>query len=391
MSSPAELRLRFLSALNATALSSRPYHNQKWRLNSDESIHDTDELSTSVRLYYLSRYLNASQIPGLIANVPYICTGGDYHIITQDQVPQWNLDVARRHFPSLISNEERRISRSKCVASVVKVYAIGGYNSPFNALSKQDFFSCIIISGAGPQFEATYLDYQDFMIVKNEPTGRLLQFSHFGDLPPSWDDALKATELGDDFIRIGRGADAILHAKGYLVSMSECMHLWLQAFNDMVGMFGQGKKGYMKITAIGTGFFADLANSLGVNIGEVIMPLLLKAVRNALSSHTYEHITALEFPDFSGRGLFTPEVLHANGVRLIAAPYKDVLDFEYEVKREFCVGLLNPGDCFACVGNELGYGSVEAMIGNNTTIRSTQCYIWNENILDECNIISVSE
>ena len=46
-------------------------------------------------------------------------------------------------------------------------------------------------------------------------------------------------------------------------------------------------------------------------------------------------------------------------------------------------GALNAGDCFCIPGNESGYASVEAMIGNNTDLRRVQSYIHNPHLLDE--------
>ena len=172
--------------------------------------------------------------------------------------------------------------------------------------------------------------------------------------------------------------------------------MWLRAFDDMVGRMAlsgeweeegrEWKKGYFKMTAIGTGFFADVGRT-GTNIGDTLMPLILRAVEQALSAQSYTNIAAIEFPDFSGRGLFTPtqaRIKNAkNDIELVKAPYRDVLEFSKETRERYVCGVLNPGDCFACVGNELGYGSVEAMIGNNTTVRRTQCYIWNEEVLNE--------
>ena len=172
--------------------------------------------------------------------------------------------------------------------------------------------------------------------------------------------------------------------------MTECMHLWLKAFDDSVGQIGGGRKGYMKVSAIGTGFFADVAN-IYINIGNLLMPLLLKAVPKAILSHDYSNIGVLEFPDFSGDGLFTPTEPELKGIKLVAAPDRDVLEFTSDTREKYMLGLLNLGDCFSCVSNELEYSSVEAMIGNNTTVRMTQCYIWNERILDQENWIAVED
>ncbi|MCJ1245954.1 hypothetical protein MMC30_003158 [Trapelia coarctata] len=134
------------------------------------------------------------------------------------------------------------------------------------------------------------------------------------------------------------------------------------------------------MTAVGTGFIADVTRS-GINIGNTLMPLILRAVEQTLSTHSFPNIAAIEFPDFSGRGLFTQSQTHVendkNNIVFVKAPYREVLEFDKETRERYVCGVLNPGDCFACVGNELGYGSVEAMIGR------TQCYIWNEEVLNE--------
>lgn len=197
------------------------------------------------------------------------------------------------------------------------------------------------------------------------------------------------------------GDDCAFHTEGYARSAKECVGLWLRAFDDMVcrmpskGNGGENgrrewerdrKKGYFKVTAIGMGFFADVVRS-GINIGDTLMPLMLRAVEETLSAHSYPNLAAIKFPDFSGRGLFTPALSRIsnakNDIEFVKAPYRDVLDFDQETRERYVCGVLNPGDCFACARNELGYGSVEAMIGHNTTVRRTQYYIWNEEALDK--------
>jgi len=55
--------------------------------------------------------------------------------------------------------KERRLARNKCLASLESVYAVGGYKTPLQALAKEEVFEVVVVSGAGPQFEAEYLDY----------------------------------------------------------------------------------------------------------------------------------------------------------------------------------------------------------------------------------------
>ena len=379
-------QIELLSAFSADALAASPFHNRKWAVSAIESHSSSEDLKSSVRIYYLSRYIRSSQLERLLTHVPYICTGGDSHILTQDGSHYSMLGDARIAHSYLITNEERRLSRNKCIASLAKVYSVGGYRSQLQLLEKSEVFECVVVSGAGPQFEARYLDDQDFLITQALGLARLKEYAHFGEVPEKWDAVVNACKTGGDFVQISERC--IFHAAGYLVSMRECTHLWLSAFNDSVQRTGCGKRGYFKMTAIGTGFFANVAGSHS-NIGDLLMPLILQAVEDVLTARQYPHIGVLEFPDFSRERVFTPTKDNVNGVKLIGAPFKDVLDFSDEVKQQYVVGVLNPGDCFACVGNELEYGSVEAMLGNNTSIRTTQCYIWNELVLDDGKYVAV--
>ncbi|MCJ1326756.1 hypothetical protein MMC10_003421 [Thelotrema lepadinum] len=385
-----ELQRQLINKLKAIRLAAEPYHNELWQVGPQESVEDAKRLNQTFRVFYLQRYIERSEIRKLVTHVPYICTAGDSFIQTQDLKIQSSLEAARKSFPGLIDSEERRLSRSKCIASGAKCYAIGGYKSKVKPLGKTDIFDCIVISGAGPQFEAPYLDYADFIFTKRSHTSRLPKYAHFGDVPEKWEDIVKAAEEGSNFIKTGSGKH-MFHKTGYLTSMTECMHLWLSAFNQTIRQFGM-RKGYFKISAIGCGFFSDVAGA-GVNIGTTLMPILVKATEAALRANSYPAIGCVEFCDFSGDGSFAPTTgCIKNGeqeIRLIHGPRSDVLDFPKEVVKDYVLGLLDPSDCFACVGNETRYLSVESMIGDNTTIRSTQCYIWNEQALDEDKYIPV--
>ena len=379
-SGPKQLQANLIKKFKADRLAEAPYHNKLWQVSEEESQADARKLEDTVRVLYLARYIKESEITKLITHVPYICTAGDSYIQTQDLKVQSSLDAARRSFPDLISNEERRLSRSKCIASVAKCYAVGGYKSKVQALRKSDVFDCVVISGAGPQFEAPYLDFADFILTKEKHKERLDRYSHFGPIPGTWSDIVAAAENGRDFIEI-KSKTHVFHKTGYLISMTECMHLWLTAFDHMVPLVSKNRRGYFKISAIGCGFFSDVADA-DTNIGTRLMPLLVGATEAALKTHRYPNIASIEFCDFSKDGSFAPTGQSVNGVDTTHGPRSDVLDFSKQVQERRVPGLLNPSDCFACVGNETRYLSVESMIGDNTTIRTTQCYLWNEQVLD---------
>ncbi|KAI4156309.1 MAG: hypothetical protein LQ340_000364 [Diploschistes diacapsis] len=384
-----QIRASLIQKLNAQVLAENPYYNGQWPVTREQSLEHIKEIAHTLRVFYLPRYfpLGTTEIRKLITCVPYICTAGDSYVQTQDQTVQSSLLEARRKFPDLISNEERRLSRAKCIASVAKCYAIGGYKNRLKPLKKSEIFDCVVISGAGPQFEASYLDFADFIFTKHSTGTRLKQYSSFGDIPDTWNNLVEAAAHGEHFLKIGSGSH-IFHKTGYLVSMTECMHLWLTAFDRMVQEHFQGRSGYFKISAIGCGFFSDVAGA-GINIGTTLMPVLVKAIETACGNHSYPNIACLEFCDFSKDGSFAPTCSSINGIKTVHGPRSDILDFFPAAKKKFVVGCLNPSDCFACVGNETHYQSVESMIGDNTTIRLTQCYLWNRQVLDTFKYIEI--
>lgn len=61
---------------------------------------------------------------------------------------------------------------------------------------------------------------------------------------------------------------------------------------------------------------------------------------------------------------------------------RDVLEFREEEIEKYLPAAINPSDAFALTGNEWGYGSVESMIGNNSSIRFDQVHHMNPLILD---------
>ena len=81
-----------------------------------------------------------------------------------------------------------------------------------------------------------------------------------------------------------------------------------------------------------------------------------------------------------------------NGVRIVKGSEnrRDVLLWTPAEAAAHVCGVLNAGDCYCIPGNEFGYCSVEAMIGNNTDLRVVQSYLHNPYILDACRHVPVS-
>lgn len=66
------------------------------------------------------------------------------------------------------------------------------------------------------------------------------------------------------------------------------------------------------------------------------------------------------------------------------------LELEAAPVGAFTPGVVNAGDCFAFPGNERGYGSVEAMLGENTSLRRNQVYLYNPWLLHEGNHVTLT-
>lgn len=140
----------------------------------------------------------------------------------------------------------------------------------------------------------------------------------------------------------------------------------------------------------------------------------------AFGPAAWRHLSVLELCDFSRSKTFTltapgsPEgtETHVAGVRVLHSVKRGLLDFtgldadpasrdtasataaassealaEAEAVGAYTPGMVNAGDCFAFPGNERGYGSVEAMLGENTSLRRNQVYLFNPWILDSaCHV-----
>lgn len=77
-------------------------------------------------------------------------------------------------------------------------------------------------------------------------------------------------------------------------------------------------------------------------------------------------------------------------MRIVKGTRRDVLLWTEDEAEAHVCGVLNAGDCYCIPGNEFGYCSVEAMIGNNTDLRVVQSYIHNPYLLDACRHVPVS-
>jgi hypothetical protein len=147
------------------------------------------------------------------------------------------------------------------------------------------------------------------------------------------------------------------------------------------------------------GFFADLdiwvseiTNQQRKRFRYRLAALMLEGIHEALTKKAFPNIAVIEFPDFSNDGMFTPKKEWTDlksKIRIVKGKKRDTLLWTDEEKEKFVLGTLNPGDCFSIPGNEFNYGSVEAMIGNNTSMRLDQAYFHNPYLLDAKRYIPV--
>jgi hypothetical protein len=175
---------------------------------------------------------------------------------------------------------------------------------------------------------------------------------------------------------------------------------------------GGARMGWLKLPRIGAGFFAHRRTSNGrrADPGNVVSRCLDDAVEFVLRTpDDFPNIHTIEMLRFDvhgrsskttrGRGLLSPDasaaiakkersvallqVLSRSGARRVTLEYTNggLLDIPEWQASTYRVGILNAGDAYSLVGNEMHYGSLEAMIGNDTSMRVDQVYLYNKHLL----------
>ena len=174
-------------------------------------------------------------------------------------------------------------------------------------------------------------------------------------------------------------------------------------------------RGWLQFGMVGMGFFAEWLGRR--NISDLLLPRFVGSIRWALEQgppppptaeaasasaadatarRPWRHLATLEMCDFSSRGTFhlgDPSSL-VNGVHVVHGLRRGLLDAVAmdaanaaaaadAATAPYTLGFVNAGDAFAWVGNEHGYCSVEAMLGENTSMRRGQVYLYNPWLLDD--------
>lgn len=172
----------------------------------------------------------------------------------------------------------------------------------------------------------------------------------------------------------------------------------------------------LRMSAIGIGSFSRWnQNGFEFDISRFVQIMLVNALKCALilspgprsdrpnekypdfpsfpkfpAAPKYPNIHRIELCDFdvfSTKNLWEmwdDRVFHRscnNHIDIATLDGQDLLAFTPEqIQNNRCV-VVNAGDAFSLPGNEFGYGGVDSMVGNNTTLRITQSYLTNQTLM----------
>ncbi len=239
-----------------------------------------------------------------------------------------------------------------------------------------------LISLAGPQFEFRKLEFKDFIVVKGEQTNKTPVFPQYysNRMKPSFKTALHMSSNAMKII----DSNTIFLSQAYYISAIEDITLILTAFNSALS----SNNGWLKLTAVGMGFFAKL--DMRKSIADILLPLFLQAFHWVASklSHTFSNIKVVEFPDYSGS--YKPYWGDQVGSFRTVHTYKRDILLLTDEDSIYKVGIVNPADVMSYKGNEPQYASGESMIGNNTDLRYNQVAVFNPYLLQSSNYVGVN-
>lgn len=319
-----------------------------------------------IRVYYKSDIINPDNIPRYLCDIPTENTGGDKHIILQNGE---YISSIGKQIAGLLTPEERRIARKKAIISLNVAFAYGGYNSDIVELETPELV--VIITVAGPQFEVDYLEAIDFIDQPKNTYGGTQLFPHYYNKNPQ------------TLVKIPNCKESII-ISAYETAMIEDCSIILMGFDrwitEMSSEFTKSQ-GWLQIPAIGMGYFAKYNRE--TDISPILLPIFVKSLEKAIEMGKFKSLKVIELMDFTMNQSFKINKTEIGGIKIIHSAYKSILNFTDEAKTKYICGIVNAGDCFALPGNEPGYYSVEAMIGENTSIRMTQTYINNAEILNK--------
>ncbi|AYV87012.1 MAG: DUF4804 domain-containing protein [Sylvanvirus sp.] len=316
-------------------------------------INEIKDMSRCInaRIYYLARHIHPNLIPRLLMCVPQICVDQDHHIQLKSGQLCFSYEEALRYDSTLLTYEERILSRKKIIVSTSRLYAQGGYKTSFMKLSSP--VPVIIVSACGAQFDVLELDAKLFVTASTRP---------------------------------------IFLKDRFLESLKEDIQLWIRALKHYGSIGTVPQRYHFRICPIGAGFFAQHAilGDLSCDIQTLILQAFVDVLQHTNVPHDMNPIDHVEFTFFD-LVLINPCIIQQlHQLFPCSFTMNDICQPlpPHQAHRQLVI--LNPSDSFCEIGNELEYSSVESEIGNNTTLRTDQSYRTNTDILRECNHIAVT-
>ncbi|MCW8387516.1 type IV secretion protein Dot [Fluoribacter dumoffii] len=375
-----------------------------------------EETQSSVKVFFNEKYFDdVSEVSESLVKVPAINVEGDREVYKQngEQVAngsQFFSQIPEGH-PEFLSPAKRLTGAKKIIASHSIILGCGGYphNNPL-ILYKQPF-KASIFSLAGATFENSYLHSKLFILDAKNPEINANAFSHlYKNIPTTVVDAKKElggvdlnacmsrirlglsllgrTSSGFYYPTFGHSNAVIFLTQAYFRHQLEDISLLLSAINETAKE--AQKPAFLKATAVGMGFFAKIDGAYSIQ--HLLFPYYLRAYKQLIAQNSYPWIAKIEFPVFDEmqRNLFDG-IFHSEESPIeISRSSRDVLNVTEEERENYFICMVNPSDAFAYAGNEWGYGSVEAMIGLNSSMRLDQVFHANPRLLDPRHYIGVS-
>ncbi|WP_277619286.1 hypothetical protein [Legionella norrlandica] len=198
---------------------------------------------------------------------------------------------------------------------------------------------------------------------------------------------LARSSKGTFYPSFGKSNAVIFLAEAYKRYQLEDISLLLASVNQSAKE--AGKPALLKATAVGMGFFAKI--NCSYDIQHLLFPYYLRAYKQLLTEQKYPWITKIEFPIFGELQQEQFDAIFAdyNGHVKVYQSTRDVLAFSESETEKFLPAVINPSDAFSYIGNEWGYGSVESMIGNNSSLRLDQVPHANPLLLEPSHHVGV--
>ncbi len=410
--------MRFFSSTKTNPVHPKVWFDQQLYLSGlkgkflPKTLVDTQ---SSAKVFYNRKYFNnLSEVSDSLKKIPAINVDGDREVYKQngervEDGPKFFSQIPDDH-PEFLSPAKRLTAAKKIISSNSLILGCGGYPHT-NPLSLYKIpFKASIFSLAGAAFENSYLHSRLFMLDPYNPKITTNAFSHlYKNTPVDFADAKKELgtyDLNSSMTRIrvgfpllgrtssgfyyptfGKANAVIFLTSAYFQHQLEDISLLLTSINESAKE--AGKPAFLKATAVGMGFFAKVDGSYSIQ--HILFPYYVRAFKKLITENSYSWIAKIEFPVFdeTQQMQFDDIFDTSEGAVDVSRSTRDVLKFTEEEQKKYFISVINPSDAFAYTGNEWGYGSVEAMIGLNSSLRLDQVSHANPMLLDSAHYVGI--